>query len=172
MNVIEFCFYKMAVMSIMSVFIKELHFLQKQKFCKFFSDACYGKKIKELCTPTWNGVAASVRCVSSSPIVLNAEKKTIRKKPRNPKTRQWCFFRIAAQTLNSCRSHGYACDNKCIIYVSMIYAGHQKNTSMLAKKHLFANYSAAKHQNATNLGVQNYEKNQWTFIMVPHGCRL
>ena len=33
---------------------------------------CNSKKIIELLTPTYNGIAASVRCVSSIPVVLNA----------------------------------------------------------------------------------------------------
>ena len=39
----------------------------------FFSRACNGKKIKELFAPTLNGIPASVRCVSSIIVVLNAK---------------------------------------------------------------------------------------------------
>ena len=35
------------------------------------------------------------------------------------------------------------------------------NTSMLAKKHPF---TFTKHQNTANLGLQTYEKNQWTLL--------
>ena len=38
----------------------------------FFSYVCNGKKIKELFASTLNGIAASVRCVSSIIVVLNA----------------------------------------------------------------------------------------------------
>ena len=39
----------------------------------FFSYVCYGKKIKELFTSTLNGIPASVKCVSSMIVVLNAK---------------------------------------------------------------------------------------------------
>ena len=39
----------------------------------FFSYICYGKKIKELFASTLNGILASVRCVSSMIVVLNAK---------------------------------------------------------------------------------------------------
>ena len=39
----------------------------------FFSYVCNGKKIKELFASTLNGIAASVRCVSSIIVVLNAK---------------------------------------------------------------------------------------------------
>ena len=39
----------------------------------FFSYVCNGKKIKELFASTLNGIPASVRCVSSMIVVLNAE---------------------------------------------------------------------------------------------------
>ena len=38
----------------------------------FFSYVCNGKKIKELFASTLNGIPASVRCVSSMIVVLNA----------------------------------------------------------------------------------------------------
>ena len=38
----------------------------------FFSYVCNGKKIKELFASTLNGITASVRCVSSIIVVLNA----------------------------------------------------------------------------------------------------
>ena len=40
---------------------------------QIFSYVCDGKKMKELFTPTWNGIDSSVRCVSSTSIVLNAK---------------------------------------------------------------------------------------------------
>ena len=40
---------------------------------KFFSYVCNGKKIKELFASTLNGITASVRCVSSIMVVLNAK---------------------------------------------------------------------------------------------------
>ena len=39
----------------------------------FFSYACNGKKIKELFASSLNGIAASVRCVSSKTVGLNAK---------------------------------------------------------------------------------------------------
>ena len=39
----------------------------------FFSYVCNGKKIKELFASTLNGIPASVRCVSSMMVVLNAK---------------------------------------------------------------------------------------------------
>ena len=38
-----------------------------------FSYVCNGKKIKELFASALNGIAASVRCVSSMIVVLNAK---------------------------------------------------------------------------------------------------
>ena len=39
----------------------------------FFSYICNGKKIKELLASTLNGITASVRCVSSIIVALNAK---------------------------------------------------------------------------------------------------
>ena len=39
----------------------------------FFSYVCNGKKIKELSSPTLNGIPASVRCVSSTLVSLNVK---------------------------------------------------------------------------------------------------
>ena len=39
----------------------------------FFSYVCNGKEVKELFTSTLNGISASVRCVSSIIVVLNAK---------------------------------------------------------------------------------------------------
>ena len=39
----------------------------------FFSYVCNGKKVKELFASTSNGIPASVRCVSSIIVVLNAK---------------------------------------------------------------------------------------------------
>ena len=39
----------------------------------FFSYVCNGKKIKELFASTLNGIPISVRCVSSTIVVLNAK---------------------------------------------------------------------------------------------------
>ena len=62
----------------------------------FFSYVCNGKKIKELFASTLNGIPASVKCVSSMIVVLNAKfarllaahanKKTV----RNEEGRQEC----------------------------------------------------------------------------------
>ena len=57
---------------------------------KFFSYVCNGKKIKELFDFTLNGIAASVRCVSSMIVVLSAELLHTRAKKtrRNEENRQ------------------------------------------------------------------------------------
>ena len=46
------------------------------------------------------------------------------------------------------------------------------------KKHPFASYpaanrpNAANHPNAANLRLHTYDKNQWAFLITPHGRRL
>ena len=78
------------------------------------------------------------------------------------------LFPEVEQTINSCRSLDYACDNKSIIYVPIIYAGQEKK-STLAKKHPFTSCLAAKHQNAAILVLlQPYKTNQWTVINKRH----
>ena len=47
-------------------------FYKNGSSANFFSCACNVQKFKELFTPMWNGIAASVRCVSSAPVVLKA----------------------------------------------------------------------------------------------------
>ena len=39
----------------------------------FFSNVCYGKQIQELFASTLDGIAASVRCVSSIIVILNVK---------------------------------------------------------------------------------------------------
>ena len=51
--------------------------------------------------------------------------------------------------------------NKLIIYITM----HKQ-------KPLIYKLSRRKTPNKANLGLQAYEKNQWTFFMVPHRLRL
>ena len=46
---------------------------QERKLGNFFSYVCNSKKSKEMFTPTLNGIPASVRCVSSMIVVLNAK---------------------------------------------------------------------------------------------------
>ena len=61
----------------------------------FFSYVCNGKKIKELFASALNGIAISVRCVSSMIVVLNAKfarlltqtKKTVRTEEARPQCR-------------------------------------------------------------------------------------
>ena len=43
------------------------------KSANFFSYVCNGKKLKEFFTSTLNGLASSVRCVSSMLVVLNTK---------------------------------------------------------------------------------------------------
>ena len=49
-----------------------IHMNRNGNLAIFFSYVCNGKNIKELFASTLNGIAASVRCVSSMIIVLNA----------------------------------------------------------------------------------------------------
>ena len=43
---------------------------------------------------------------------------------------------------------------------------------MLAKKHPFTCCPEAKHQNATNLALQPYEKKKQCMLFIaPHGCQ-
>ena len=84
----------------------------------FFSCVCNSKKIKELCTSTLNRVVASVRCVSSTQVVLSAilpyQLRRILTNEKNPK--RGSLLRIGTQTLNSCRSLDYAHGNESILY--------------------------------------------------------
>ena len=52
----------------------------------FFSNVCNSKKIKELFASTLNELAASVRCVSSTIIVLNAKFGRLLRRTRTKKT--------------------------------------------------------------------------------------
>ena len=52
---------------------KELKTNRNGNSAIFFSYVCNGKKNKELFASTLNGIAASVRCVSSIIVVLNAK---------------------------------------------------------------------------------------------------
>ena len=62
----------------------------------FFSYACNGKTIEELFASTLNEIPASVRCVSSMIVVLNAkfahylQSMRTKKTERNEETRQEC----------------------------------------------------------------------------------
>ena len=74
------------------------------------------------------------------------------------------FFRTEPLIFNSCRSRDYALGNESIIYFTdpckpmetYIYA---------RKKHPFMSYPAAKHSNASNMRLQTYDKNLWTFFI-------
>ena len=46
---------------------------RNENMANFFSYVCNGKKIKELFTSTLDGISASVKCVSSMIVVLNAK---------------------------------------------------------------------------------------------------
>ena len=46
---------------------------RNENSANFFSYVCNGKKVKELFASTLNGKSASVRCVSSMKVVLNAK---------------------------------------------------------------------------------------------------
>ena len=56
----------------------------------FFSYVCNSKKIKELFASTLNGIPASVRCVSSMILVLNAEFARLLAVYANEEARQQC----------------------------------------------------------------------------------
>ena len=66
--------------------------------------------------------------------------------------------------LNSFHSFDYARGNESIIYFTDL--GEPIETYIYArKKHPFASYPAAKHPNTSNLRLQTYDKNQWTFFI-------
>ena len=73
-------------------------FSVRNKSANFFSYVCNGKKVKELFASTLNGVTASVRCVSSIIVVLNAKLTRLIAAPqtqrtvRNKKVRKVPFF--------------------------------------------------------------------------------
>ena len=54
------------------IYSRNYSFYRNGNSANFFPRVCNGKKIKELFTPTWNGIAASVRRVSSAPVVIYA----------------------------------------------------------------------------------------------------
>ena len=58
----------------------------------FFSYVCNGKKIKELFASTLNGITASVRCVSSIIVVLNAKLTQLIVVHANKKARRGAVF--------------------------------------------------------------------------------
>ena len=57
---------------------KELQINSNGNLANFFSYVCNGKNIKELFASTVNGITASVRCVSSIIVFLNAKSTTRR----------------------------------------------------------------------------------------------
>ena len=78
---------------------------------------------KELFTFTYNGIAASVNCVSSTLVVLNARvlcllrcTQTKNDGANRTNTKTVTLFRSGTQTFNSGRSLGYACGNKLLYF--------------------------------------------------------
>ena len=71
-------------------------------------------------TPTLNGITASVRCVSSLPVVINAKLQKIMTKEERWETMKPeesdVFLQGGTQTLNSCLSLDYARDNESCVY--------------------------------------------------------
>ena len=71
--------------------------------------------MKELLATIWYGIAASVRCVSFTAVILNAELldqlRRTQTKQDDKKRRKCCFLWGGTQTLNSCRSLDYASNN-------------------------------------------------------------
>ena len=47
-----------------------------------------------------------------------------------------------------------------------------RNIHLCHEKAPFTSDPAAKHPKTTNLRLQTYEKNQWTFLLTPHGRLL
>ena len=92
----------------------------------FFLVCLEWQKIKELFASTLDGITASVRCVSSIIVVLNAKFALLRKqkdgeKQRSPTTVP-CFASRNTLTLNFYRSLHCARKNESIIYFPTIYA--------------------------------------------------
>ena len=129
-------------------------------------------KIKVLFTPAWNGIAASVRCVSSALVVLNARLPFWLRR-LNKTWRSWAnkyegsgAFPRWTYAFCSCRSRVYVrgfSNNLCKPIEIYICA---------RKKHPFTSYPAAKHPKTTYLRLQIYDKNHRTFLLTPHGCLL
>ena len=65
---------------------------RNENSANFFSYVCNGKKIKYLFAFALNGITASVRCVSSITVVLNAKLTRIIASHANKQTRQECRF--------------------------------------------------------------------------------
>ena len=88
------------------------------------------KKVKELFASTLNGITASVRCVSSIIVVLNAKltwliaAHTTKKDGENRRrsTRVPCFANKNTKTFNFDGSIDCARGNESIIYFPAIYA--------------------------------------------------
>ena len=130
----------------------------------FFSYACNGKKIKELL----NGIPASVRCVSSMVVVLNAKFARLlaahsnknRREPKKPDiSGVFCWLKhIDVQLL----SQSLLCTqkNESILYFPTIYKANRNYTSMLGKSTHLAVIPQQSTQNTANLPLQTYEKNQ------------
>ena len=133
------------------MYSRNCSFYRNGNSANFFPRVCNGKKLKGLFTPTWNGIAASVRRVSSAPVVINArlpdwlqhrETKEDGKKQRNTKTVM--LFRGRTQTLNFYRGLEYARSKKFVIFFN-----NQCNPIEICfydrKKYSFTSYPAAKH---------------------------
>ena len=148
----------------------------------FFCMFVMAKKLKELLTSTWDGITASVICVSSTQVVLNAklpdllwitqtkegDKKRINPKtvtlspppPPPPETKHKQLTPIAVMTMHAITSLLYVLINKI------------KNTSLLAKMHPFTCCLTVNHQTVAKLGLQTFEKNQWTFLWQRKGINF
>ena len=80
-------------------------------------------------------------------------------------TRRWWSF---LQTLNSCRSLGYARGHESV----RVFNDLCKPIEICIydrKKHPFASHPAAKHPNAANSGLQTCDKSQWTYLLTSQG---
>ena len=123
---------------------------------QIFFHVCNSKKLKEL-PPTWNEIAASIRCESSTPVVPNARKVAeLANKRRRWKMKKLensdTFFWSGIQTLNSCCSLGYAPGNKSIIFFNDLFKPIEIY-DYARKKSPFTSYSAAKHPKHSKFAI-------------------
>ena len=128
----------------------------------FFQYACNGKKIEKLFTSKLNKIAASVRYVSSTPVVLNVKftiscgrQKEDNEKRKDPK--KVTFLRGGTLTLNSCSSLEYARSNEAIIYFNDLCKPIELYI-YVRKKHTFTSYPAAKHPKHSKFTITNMQK--------------
>ena len=137
---------------------QQLHYAWNYRFYRDGSlYACASKKIKKLVTLTRNGITASVRCASSTPVVLNTHTKTGRISKTVTFFSKWnTNIKLLLQfQLTS------------LLYVTMIYAGQQENTAICQQKS-----TRQKAPKCSKVGVTNIQEKQVDLFMTPHEHRL